>query len=163
MEQAESSLFLPDLAATQALAARIAGYLAPGSVVLVEGDLGAGKSAFARAVIHTLAGVPITVPSPTFTLLQSYALPGLEVGHADLYRVAEPSEIAEIGLEECWLRGALLVEWPDRASWLWPAERLALAISAVLERGETARSARLSGSGRWAPLLPGLAAGFAPI
>ena len=124
MERAERCLFLPDLAATQALAARVAGHLEPGSVVLLEGDLGAGKSEFARAVIHALAGEPITVPSPTFTLLQSYALPSLEVGHADLYRIAEPSEIAEIGLEECWRHGALLVEWPERAPWLWPDERL---------------------------------------
>ncbi len=163
MERAESSLFLPDLAATQALAERVAKCLAPGSVVLVEGDLGAGKSTFARAVIQTLAGAPITVPSPTFTLLQCYALPKLEVGHADLYRVAEPSEITEIGLEECWHRGALMVEWPDRASWLWPAEHLTVALSGVPERGETARSARLSGSGRWATLLSDLAADFAPI
>ena len=115
MERAERCLFLPDLAATRALAARVAGHLEPGSVVLLEGDLGAGKSEFARAVIHALAGEPITVPSPTFTLLQSYALPALEVGHADLYRIAEPGEIAEIGLEECWRHGALLVEWPERA------------------------------------------------
>jgi tRNA threonylcarbamoyl adenosine modification protein YjeE len=103
------------------------------------------------------------VPSPTFTLLQSYTLPQLEVGHADLYRVAEPSEITEIGLEECWDRGALIVEWPDRASWLWPAEHLTVALSGVPDQGEMARNARLSGSGRWATLLSDLAADFAPI
>ena len=162
MERAERCLFLPDLAATRSLAARVAGRLAPGSVVLLEGDLGAGKSELARAVIHTLAGERITVPSPTFTLLQSYALPSLEVGHADLYRIADPSELAEIGLEECWRQGALLVEWPERAPWLWPAERLTVALSPMPDRGAEARRVHVSGSGRWAALLPGLAAGFAP-
>ena len=163
MERAERCLFLPDLAATKALAARVAGHLEPGSVVLLEGDLGAGKSEVARAVIHALAGEPITVPSPTFTLLQSYALPSLEVGHADLYRIAEPGEIAEIGLEECWRHGALLVEWPERAPWLWPDERLTIALSAAPDRGEEARCAHLAGSGRWVDVLPGLAAGSAPV
>ena len=144
------------------LGSRVAGHLAPGSVVLLEGDLGAGKSEFARAVIQVLAGEQITVPSPTFTLLQSYALPALEVGHADLYRLADPGEIAELGLEECWQHGALLVEWPERAAWLWPAERLTLALSSAPDRGAEARRAHLSGSGYWADLLPALAAGFAP-
>ena len=162
MERAERSLFLPDLAATQALAARLAGHLQRGELVLLEGDLGAGKSEFARAVIHELAGAPVTVPSPTFTLLQSYELPTLEVGHADLYRIAEPSEIAEIGLEECWRRGALLVEWPDRAAWLWPDERLTVALSAV-PAGAAARDASLTGTGRWAGLLAGPRGGVAPV
>jgi N-acetylmuramate 1-kinase len=163
MERAETSLFLPDLPATQFLAARVAALLEPGSVVLLEGDLGAGKSEFARAVIHALAGERITVPSPTFTLLQSYALPVLEVGHADLYRITDASEIAEIGLAECWRHGALLVEWPERAPWLWPAERLTVLLAADPDRGMEARCAQLSGSGRWAALLSDLAAGSAPV
>jgi tRNA threonylcarbamoyl adenosine modification protein YjeE len=163
MERAEASLFLPDLAATRALAKRVATRLAPGSVVLLVGDLGAGKSAFARAVIHTLAGAPITVPSPTFTLLQTYALPALEVAHADLYRVADPGEIAELGLEECWRHGAMMVEWPDRAAWLWPAERIEIRLAAMAGGNEEVRSLRLSGTGRWAAELPALAAGLVPL
>ena len=89
MEQASRRLILPDLDATRALAARLARALRPGDLVLLEGDLGAGKSELARAVIRELAGAPITVPSPTFTLLQTYELPWLEIGHADLYRIAE--------------------------------------------------------------------------
>ena len=158
MERAGHSLVLPDLAATRSLAARLAGQLQPGDVVLLEGDLGAGKTEFARSVIQAVGGSSITVPSPTFTLLQSYDLPGLEVGHADLYRVGEPDEIAELGLEECWARGALLVEWPERAPWLWPAERLAVALVAV-PGAVGARHADLTGTGRWAALLAALADG----
>ena len=87
MEQARSALLLPDLDATRALGRRLAAALAPGSVVLLEGDLGAGKSELARAVIRSLAGAEIAVPSPTFTLVQTYELPTLEVSHSDLYRL----------------------------------------------------------------------------
>jgi tRNA threonylcarbamoyl adenosine modification protein YjeE len=107
-------------------------------------------------VIRALAGAPITVPSPTFTLLQSYELPALEVGHADLYRIADPGELVELGLEECLTRGALLVEWPDRAAALWPAERLSVALCAV-PTDPDAREVTLAGSGRWAGLIAALA------
>lgn len=159
MERAERGLLLPDLAATRALGARVATCLASGSVVLLVGDLGAGKSELARAVIRGLAGADIAVPSPTFTLLQSYDLPGLEVTHSDLYRIGDASEIDELGLEECWQRGALLVEWPDRAPWLWPAERLTVTLALPPGDAGGAREATLSGTGRWAALLPSLAAG----
>ena len=164
MGQAEHHLLLPGLGATHVWRLGSPAIWRPGASCLLEGDLGAGKSEFARAVIQALAGEPITVPSPTFTLLQSYALPALEVGHADLYRLADPGEIAELGLEECWQHGALLVEWPDRAAWLWPAERLTLALSSAPDRGAEARRAHLSGSGRTGPTCsPALAAGFTPL
>ena len=102
--------------------------------MLLEGDLGAGKSELARAVIRSLAGAEIQVPSPTFTLVQSYELPTLEVSHSDLYRLADASEVGELGLDECWQRGALLVEWPERAPWLWPAERLLIGLAPVPSR-----------------------------
>jgi tRNA threonylcarbamoyl adenosine modification protein YjeE len=162
VERAERRLFLPDLTATRALAARVAARLDPGSVVLLEGDLGAGKSEFARAVIRTVAGAAITVPSPTFTLLQVYALPALEVAHADLYRLAEESEAQELGLEECWRHGALLVEWPERAPSLWPAERLELQL-AQAQRDAAGRQATVIGTGRWAGEIAGLAEGFGPV
>lgn len=156
MEQAVRRLILPDLAATRALAARIARELGHGDLVLLQGDLGAGKSEFARAVIRARAGAPITVPSPTFTILQTYELPGLEIGHADLYRVADPGELAELGLEEHLTRGALLVEWPDRAAALWPDERLEVTLSAV-PADPGARAVALAGTGRWAGLIAALA------
>ncbi|MGE3292693.1 MAG: tRNA (adenosine(37)-N6)-threonylcarbamoyltransferase complex ATPase subunit type 1 TsaE [Geminicoccaceae bacterium] len=161
MEQASRRLILPDLAATRALAARLARLLRPGDLVLLQGDLGAGKTEFARAVIRALAGAPITVPSPTFTILQTYELPGLELGHADLYRIADPGELIELGLEECLKQGALLVEWPDRAATLWPAERLVIALAAAPDDPD-AREATLTGSGRWAGLIATLADGSIP-
>jgi tRNA threonylcarbamoyl adenosine modification protein YjeE len=155
---AERSLLLPDLDATRALGRRLADRLAVGDVVLLEGDLGAGKSELARAVIRSLAGADIPVPSPTFTLVQGYDLPRLEVSHGDLYRLGgDPGEIQELGLEEAWHRGALLVEWPERAPWLWPAERLTIHLEPVPEGGPGARLARLEGTGRWAGALPWLA------
>jgi tRNA threonylcarbamoyl adenosine modification protein YjeE len=159
MERAQIGLLLPDLAATRALGARLGACLAPGSVVLLTGDLGAGKSELARAVIRGLAGTDIAVPSPTFTLLQSYELPGLEVTHSDLYRIGDASEIDELGLEECWQRGAVLVEWPDRAPWLWPAERLTVTLDLLPDHTAGARQVALEGTGRWAGLLPNLAGG----
>ena len=159
MARAAARLLLPDLAATRTLAARLGALLTPGDVVLLEGDLGAGKTELARAVIRALAGAPLTVPSPTFSLVQHYELPGLEVGHADLYRLGSPAEVAELDLEECWRQGALLVEWPDRAPELWPDERLTVALAAASDRGPAARWASLLGTGRWADRVPALAAG----
>lgn len=121
------------------------------------GDLGAGKSELARAVIRARAGEAITVPSPTFTLLQTYVLPDLEIGHSDLYRLSDPREAHELGLEECWQRGALLVEWPERAPDVWPAERLVVRLEAHPGLGPEARRARLDGTGRWADLAAVLA------
>ena len=161
MAQASARLTLPDLAATRALAARLARELRPGDLVLLEGDLGAGKTELARAVIRTRAGAPITVPSPTFTILQSYELPGLEIGHADLYRITDPGELLELGLEEWMTRGALLVEWPDRAATLWPAERLMVTLASVPE-DPGARAVTLAGNGRWARLIATLADGSVP-
>jgi tRNA threonylcarbamoyl adenosine modification protein YjeE len=157
LERAERSLLLPDLDATRALGRRVAGRLAVGDVVLLQGDLGAGKSELARAVIRSLAGADIPVPSPTFTLVQGYDLPRLEVSHGDLYRLGDPSEIQELGLDETWLRGALLVEWPERALWLWPAERLTVRLEPAAEGDPGARLARLEGTGRWAVALSRLA------
>jgi tRNA threonylcarbamoyl adenosine modification protein YjeE len=157
MESAERTLLLPNPAATRAFGRRLAACLAPGSVVLLEGDLGAGKSELARAVIRARAGAEIPVPSPTFTLVQSYALPGLDVTHSDLYRLADESEVVELGLDEAWCHGALLVEWPDRAPGLWPEERLAVRLELPPGSPGDARQVWLRGTGRWASLLDTLA------
>jgi tRNA threonylcarbamoyl adenosine modification protein YjeE len=156
MEQASQRLILPDLSATRALAERLARCLRPGDLVLLEGDLGTGKTEFARAVIRARAGAAIVVPSPTFTILQTYELPGLEVGHADLYRIADPGELVELGLEECLTRGALLVEWPERAASLWPKKRLSVALAARPDDPE-AREVTLIGTGHWSGLIATLA------
>lgn len=142
-------LALPDPAATDRLAARLAPAARPGDAVLLEGPLGAGKSAFARAFLRTLLDDPgLEVPSPSFTLVQSYGLPhrGSEAGgvahHFDLYRLDGPADLAELGWEEA-REGIVLVEWPERLGHLRPADALALTLA--FGGTEDARLARLEG------------------
>ena len=150
----EQRLELPDLAATRELAAGLATVLARGDVVLLRGELGAGKTEFARALIRALAGAPIEVPSPSFTLLQTYELGPLALGHADLYRIRDAGEADELGLEEQWQQGALLVEWPERAPEPWPAEALTLHFHGPFpDRDAEARLVEISGGASWADRL----------
>ena len=110
------SEFLPDERATEALAMRLAAALPPstaGLTLLLRGDLGAGKSTFARALIRSL-GHPGAVPSPTYTLVEPYDLPGGMVYHVDLYRVSSEDELRYLGWTEL-DEGFRIVEWPDRA------------------------------------------------
>ena len=103
--------------ATQRLAVDIAAVLKPGDLVTLSGDLGAGKTAFARALIRHLAeDAAMEVPSPTFTLVQTYALPRFTVVHADLYRVTHAGELAELGVDDAAENAVVLLEWPDRAA-----------------------------------------------
>lgn len=137
---------LGDLAATEALAARLAAVARPGDAILLSGPLGTGKSALARAFLRALAGDPaLEVPSPTFTLVQSYPTPRGEAFHYDLYRLTGPEALRELGWEEA-RAGIVLVEWPDRLGDLAPADalRIALALSGG-DAGEDARAAELSG------------------
>ncbi|WDR02098.1 tRNA (adenosine(37)-N6)-threonylcarbamoyltransferase complex ATPase subunit type 1 TsaE [Devosia algicola] len=109
------TLFLPDDAATARLGASLAAQLAPGDMVVLEGDLGAGKTALARAIIRAMVNDPDhEVPSPTFALVQPYQAGTTPILHADLYRVANPDEIAELGLLDN-PRAIVLVEWATRA------------------------------------------------
>jgi tRNA threonylcarbamoyladenosine biosynthesis protein TsaE len=135
---------LPDLAATEALAARLAPLAQAGDAVLLEGPLGAGKSAFARAFLRRLAGDPgLEVPSPSFTLVQAYPLPGGgEAQHFDLYRLTGSGEVIELGWEDA-RRGIVLVEWPDRLGPLRPEGALAIAFAYGAQ--ETERVAQISG------------------
>jgi len=119
---------LPDEAATAAFAEDVALCLVPGDVVALSGGLGAGKTTFARSLIRAVADDPrLEVPSPTFTLVQTYAAGRLPLAHFDLYRLAGPEEIDEIGLDEALAAGAALVEWPERAGQRLPADRLDIA------------------------------------
>ena len=119
-----------DEAGTLRLADDIAAIARPGDVVALYGDLGMGKSAFARAVVRRLANEPdLEVPSPTFTLLQSYDTARFPVHHFDLYRLADPDELIEIGFSEAIGEGLSLIEWPDRAGDELPAARLDIVIS----------------------------------
>ncbi|MEJ6403331.1 tRNA (adenosine(37)-N6)-threonylcarbamoyltransferase complex ATPase subunit type 1 TsaE [Yoonia sp. 2307UL14-13] len=99
---------------TQELAARIAPLLAPGDTLLLEGDIGAGKSAFARALIRARLGRVEDVPSPTFTIVQTYEAPDGDIWHCDLYRLTHPDEALELGLDEAFETAICLIEWPDR-------------------------------------------------
>ncbi|MGV3633425.1 MAG: tRNA (adenosine(37)-N6)-threonylcarbamoyltransferase complex ATPase subunit type 1 TsaE [Pseudorhodoplanes sp.] len=137
--------------ATQRFAIEIANALEPGDLVTLSGDLGAGKTAFARAVIRHLAGDPeIAVPSPTFTLMQVYELPRLTLAHADLYRLSGPDELSELGLHDIAAAGVVLMEWPDRAGDLLPADRIDIAFALSPSRGNDYRDATITGHGRLA-------------
>lgn len=120
---------VPTLADTEALAARLARLACPGDVILLRGPLGAGKSALARAFLRAAAGdAALEVPSPTFTLVQSYPLPGGVVAHHyDLYRLDGPGGLMELGWDEA-REGIVLVEWPERLGALAPAGALTVTL-----------------------------------
>jgi tRNA threonylcarbamoyl adenosine modification protein YjeE len=141
-----SDLELPDLAATHALARRLARVLQGGDVVALSGPLGAGKSELARALIRTLAGAEIEVPSPTFTLVQDYPFAHLAVRHVDLYRIGDPSELIELGLDAPGDGEAWLVEWPERAERALPDDRLEIRL-AFADAPEARRASLLAGPG----------------
>jgi len=145
IKQFTSARPLPDMAATETLGAQIAAGLAPGEAVALEGDLGAGKTALARAILRAL-GVMGAVPSPTFTLVQHYETPALRVSHYDLYRIEAPEELDELGLDESLSEGAALIEWPERAAGRLPADALRVRLEAA---GDDARMATLTGPLRW--------------
>jgi tRNA threonylcarbamoyladenosine biosynthesis protein TsaE len=146
---------LPDETATAALAARIAATARPGDAIALSGELGAGKTAFARAFIRARGGSG-DVPSPTFTLVQAYELPGGTIWHFDLYRLRHPDEAWELGIEDAFRDGISLIEWPDRIGALLPAPRLDVALE--FAAAPDARRAVLSGSGDWPVRLAGTAA-----
>jgi tRNA threonylcarbamoyl adenosine modification protein YjeE len=122
-------MLLPDDAATEALGAELAANLHPGAIVVLEGDLGAGKTALARAIIRSLAGDPaLEVPSPTFALVQPYDTPRGPVLHADLYRLGDPREVEELGLLDN-PAAIVLVEWAVRAPEMLAAATLTVTLA----------------------------------
>ena len=142
-------------AASSALASDLARIVTKGDCLALDGDLGLGKSSFARALLRARAEDPfLEVPSPTFTLMQDYAFEAeqgsLTIGHFDLYRISDVEELFEIGLEESWQTGCALIEWPDRAEELLPESTLWLHFE--LAEGDT-RRLTLSGPGLWADRL----------
>jgi tRNA threonylcarbamoyladenosine biosynthesis protein TsaE len=149
------TLALPDEAATARLAASVARRARPGDAILLAGPYGAGKTTFARAFLRAATGDPaLVVPSPSFTLVQTYALPGgVEAWHYDLWRIAGADELAELGWDEA-RAGITLVEWPERLGALAPAEALTIALAPV-PGDPGARLATLSGwPDRLAELAP---------
>ena len=150
----ETTVTLSDETATAALGARIAQGLEPGDAVLLKGDLGAGKTTLARAILRAL-GVEGHVPSPTFTLVQAYQAGELPVFHYDLYRIENPRELAELGIDDAIEDGAVLVEWPERG---FPQRLAADALTVMLtQQSASTREAHIAGPARWEGLISGAA------
>ncbi|MGH6675225.1 MAG: tRNA (adenosine(37)-N6)-threonylcarbamoyltransferase complex ATPase subunit type 1 TsaE, partial [Xanthobacteraceae bacterium] len=142
---------MPNEGATARFAIDVACTLEPGDLVTLSGDLGAGKTTFARALIRYLAGDDkLEVPSPTFTLLQSYDLPRFTLVHADLYRLSSAAELAEIGFDDLPEQSVVLMEWPDRAAGLLPADRLDITFTLAPALGAEMRNVRYTGYGAFA-------------
>jgi tRNA threonylcarbamoyl adenosine modification protein YjeE len=141
-------LSLPDRQATRELGRRLAGLLRSGDVVALRGVLGSGKTELARALLRARAGAEIEVPSPSYTLVQDYRFPDLLIRHIDLYRIHDPAELLELGLDAPAAGEAWLIEWPERAMGVLPADRLDLE----LRQGDdaNARSAHLEVGPGWA-------------
>ena len=150
-------LALPDLAATTALAAAIAGAARIGDAIGLAGALGAGKTTFARGFVNARAAAsgagPVAVPSPTFTLVQPYEIGGAVIHHFDLYRVETPDDAIELGIEEAFATGIALVEWPERLGPLLPPG----ALLVTLRQGARAdaREAEIAGGPGWRARLGG--------
>jgi hypothetical protein len=143
------SLALANETATANLMADLALLIGAGDVITLSGDLGAGKTAAASALIRYLADDPtIEVPSPTFTLAQSYDLPSFPLIHADLYRINDASELEEIGLSPLPEGVVALIEWPERARNALPPDRIDIALSHRAALGSTARAAEITGFGK---------------
>jgi tRNA threonylcarbamoyladenosine biosynthesis protein TsaE len=146
--EAEGDFRLDDEAATARLGAAIAAELKAGEAVCLSGPLGAGKSTLARALVRALTMPAEEVPSPTFTLVQFYEGPRLKVAHFDLYRLSNPDEAYEIGLDEALDEGAAVIEWPQRLEGRLPADRLDVEI-ALSDDDADGRRVRLTPHGAW--------------
>lgn len=143
---------LPDLAAMARFGAMLAERLQVGDVIALEGGLGAGKTTLARAIIAAL-GYRGEVPSPTFTIIETYDAPALRVPvvHADFYRLKDPSEVEEIGLDDYREGSALIAEWPDHAGGF---EDEPACLSILLETVDRGRIAIARGGAHWLKRLP---------
>lgn len=138
-------LELTDESATKGLGVALASILRPGEAICLTGPLGAGKSTLARALIRALTSPQEDVPSPTFTLVQFYDGRDFPVAHFDLYRLSDPDEAYEIGLDEALEGGAALIEWPQQLEGRLPPDRLDIEITI---QGD-GRAARLTPHGAW--------------
>ena len=130
---------------TEALASQLANISETGDIIGLIGDLGVGKTAFARAFINARGGC-VEVASPTFTLVQIYEFPDVNVYHFDLYRIEETEELLELGIEDAFADGISLIEWPDRMDTYLTSERLDIFLSSGLNKNT--RQVTLVGYGK---------------
>ena len=145
-------LILPTEDDTAALAQRIAPLLRPGDALLLSGPIGAGKSFFARALIRARMGNPTEeVPSPSFTVVQTYRACGVEIWHCDLYRLTTDQDLFELGLDDVFLQAICLIEWPDRLGDTAPRDALRLTFAAADDH----HSIAFNGPSHWAHRLEG--------
>lgn len=142
------SIPLPTAEHATEIAARVAGHLTAGDCLLLSGPVGAGKTHFARSIIQAMLGRAEDVPSPTFTLVQTYDTPKGEVWHADLYRLSHIDELAELGLEDAFDTAITLVEWPDRLGDLRPVRCLELDFS-MPDLDSDLRVLNVTANGSW--------------
>jgi len=129
MASRSSEFILQSPDATGALARRLAPHLEPGDTLLLSGEIGAGKTFFVRQLLLEILSIPEDIPSPTFTIVQTYDTVRGEVWHVDLYRLETTSEVIELGLLDAFADAICLVEWPDRLGELAPDSALTLAFS----------------------------------
>jgi len=159
------TLLLADPAATDRLARALAPHLGPGDLLALTGGLGAGKSHLARAVIAArLAALRRAepIPSPSYTLVQTYDLGGVALWHADLYRLGGPDELAELGLDEAVGGAIAIVEWAERLGPALPARRLAIHLGFADETGEARRATLTAIGPGWDWLAGAIAASGLP-
>ncbi|SLN22165.1 tRNA threonylcarbamoyladenosine biosynthesis protein TsaE [Oceanibacterium hippocampi] len=147
---------LADQEETEAVARALAAHLRNGDVLALEGTLGIGKTVLARAIIRVCMGAPVEVPSPTFTLLQSYEAKDVTIHHFDLYRIEAPEEAYELGIEDAFEDDVSLVEWPERIAGLLPAGTLVLRLEPGRGGDGSRRLAISSGDPDWVARLAGL-------
>jgi tRNA threonylcarbamoyl adenosine modification protein YjeE len=138
---------LQDLQATTIFAAQLARLAEVGDVLLLQGDLGVGKTALCRAFIQSVQEAPEDVPSPTFTLVQIFQGTRYSVWHFDLYRLKQQEEAFELGLEDAFDSGVSLIEWPELIEALLPENCVSIHLSYGIDKGS--RIAELQGVGTW--------------
>ena len=144
MKRIIKTIHLADENATLALGAWLAPFLHAGDVVLLNGDLGAGKTTWARGLIRSLIG-EVEVPSPTYTLVQTYDAPDFAVWHFDLYRLKQEHDVWELGIEEALYDAVCLIEWPERIDGLLNGTELGVA----LKIDGDMRTASIEGDENW--------------